>query len=99
MKVVGVSYDSVETLKDFAEEKSIELSLLSDDGSATINAYEIRNEDMDGKKYGDHDLSGVPHPGTFVVNSEGVITAKLFLRRYQQRHSVDELLEAAKAVE
>jgi len=94
MKVVGISYDSVETLKTFSDAKSIEMTLLSDEGSNTINAFGIRNEDMDGKR-----MEGIPHPGTFVVNADGVITAKLFVGGYRMRHSVDELVDAAKAVE
>jgi len=99
MKVVAISYDPVDTLKGFSDGKEIEFPLLSDEGSKTIDAFGIRNEMMNGKKFGDNDLSGVPHPGTYILNGDGEIKAKLFLKKYQERHSIDELLEAAKSVE
>ncbi len=99
MTVVAISYDPVDTLKGFADKKSLTFPLLSDEGSKTIDAFGIRNEMMNGKKYGDNDLSGVPHPGTYVLDKDGVIKAKLFLKKYQERHSGEELLEAAKAAE
>ena len=99
LTVVGISYDPVETLKGFADKNDIEFPLLSDEGSKTIDAFGIRNEAMDGKKFGDNNLSGVPHPGTYILNKDGEITAKLFLKKYQERHTIDEMLEAAKSVE
>ncbi len=99
MAVVAISYDPVETLKDFSDKKHLTIPLLSDEGSQTIDAYGIRNKAMDGKKFGDNDLSGIPHPGTYVLGKDGVVKAKLFLKKYQERHSPEELIEAAKAVE
>ncbi len=73
--------------------------MLSDEGSKTIDAYGIRNEAMDGKKFGANDLTGIPFPGTYILDKEGVVRAKLFLERYQVRHTAEQLLEAAKTVE
>lgn len=94
--VVGISYDPIETLKKYADSKGIEYSLLSDEGSKTIDAYGIRNMGMEGKKFGPNELTGIPHPGTYILDKEGVIRAKLFLERYQVRHTTDQLIEAAK---
>ncbi len=88
----------MEVLKAFAEKNSITFPLLSDEGNQTIDAYGIRNTEMDGKKYGPNDLSGVPHPGTYIVGQDGTIEAKLFLKKYQERHSNEELIEAIKAL-
>jgi peroxiredoxin len=96
---VAISYDPVETLKGFADERGIEFPLLSDEGSKTIDAFGIRNEAMNGIKFGDNDLTGIPHPGTYILNKDGVIKAKLFLKKYQERHTVDELIEAAEAAQ
>ena len=63
------------------------------------DAYGIRNKAMDGKKYGDNNLEGVPHPGTYILDKDGTVKAKLFVKRYQARHSIEELLEAAKSVD
>ena len=73
--------------------------MLSDEGSKTIDAYGIRNKAMDGKKFGANDLTGIPFPGTYILDKEGVVREKLFLERYQVRHTTEQLLEAAKSVE
>lgn len=98
IRLVGISYDSTETLKKYAEDKGISYLLLSDEGSKTIDAYGIRNKAMDGKKFGSNDLTGIPHPGTYILDKQGIVREKLFLERYQERHATDALLEAAKKV-
>ena len=93
--MVGISYDPVDVLKEFAEKKKIAFPLLSDPESKTIIAYSLKNKEMAGKKFGKVDLDGIPYPGTFLVDQEGVIRAKLFVDGYKDRHSVDELVQAA----
>jgi peroxiredoxin len=66
--------------------------LLSDPESKTIEAYHIRNKAAKGK------AEGVPNPGTFILDREGVIRAKLFLEGYRDRHTTEALLDAAKAI-
>ncbi len=34
---------------------------------------------MNGKKFGNTSLAGVPHPGTFVIDQKGIVRVKLFL--------------------
>ncbi len=97
IKVAGISYDSVEILKAFSDKNTLSFPLLSDAGSKTIDAYGIRNKDMDGKLYGKKPLTGVPHPGTYLVDKGGVVRARLSLEKYQERHSTDALIEAANA--
>lgn len=60
--------------------------LLSDDGSKTIRAYGL------------HFKMGLPHPGTILIDKQGVVRGKLFLEGYRQRHSTEQLLQAAKAL-
>ena len=96
--LVGISYDSVETLKTYSDKNGISFPLLSDEGSKTIDVFGIRNKGMDGKKFGPNDLTGIPFPGTYILDGDGVIRAKLFLERYQVRHTSQELIEAAKRV-
>ena len=92
VQVVGISYDSPEVLKRFCERAKITFPLLSDPDSKTIDAYHIRNEAARGK------AEGVPNPGTFILDREGVIRSKLFLDGYRQRHTTEALIEAAKAI-
>ena len=98
VKVVGISYDSVEVLKGFADKRKIEFPLLSDPESRTILAYSLKNNETAGKKFGKVDLDGVPYPGTILIGRDGVIRAKLFVDGYKDRHSTDELLKAAEAL-
>jgi peroxiredoxin len=93
IQLVGISYDEPEVLKRFSEQSKITFPLLSDPGSRTIDAYHIGNAAAVGK------AQGVPHPGTFLLDREGVIRAKLFLEGYRDRHTTDELVKAAKDFE
>ena len=95
IKVVGISYDSVEELKAFADKRKVTFPLLYDPGSKTIGAYALKNAEMAGKKFREIDLDGVPYPGTVLVDTDGVVRAKLFVDGYKDRHSVDELIAAA----
>jgi len=92
VQVVGISYDNPAVLKKFSDGAKITFPLLSDPESKTIDAYHIRNEAAKGR------AEGVPNPGTFVVDREGVIRAKLFLEGYRDRHTTEALVEAAQAV-
>lgn len=94
LQVVGISYDSPEVIKKFANSHSIAFPLLSDPESRTINAYHIRNTDAD-----DGQIKGVPHPGTFVVDDKGIVRAKLGREGYKERHSSMDLINAAKALD
>ena len=96
VQIVGISYDSIEVLKSFAEKQKITFSLLSDPESKTIAAYALKNKEMEGQEFGKIKLDGVPYPGTLLVDRNGIVRAKLFLDDYRQRHSVAELVEAAK---
>ena len=89
-RIVGISYDSVPILKRFAERDSISYPLLSDAGSKTIAAYGILNKEAPDR------VRGIPYPGTFIIDRNGVIRAKLFLEGYRERHAVEALLEALK---
>ncbi len=91
IKIVGISYDSVEVLKAFADKEKITFPLLSDPESKTIAAYSLKNKEAEGKGKSD----GVPYPGTIIVDSEGVIQSKLFVEGFLLRHSTEELVKAA----
>jgi peroxiredoxin len=89
-QMVAISYDSSAVLKRFAAKSAITYPLLSDAGSKTIDAYGIRNKEAPER------VSGIPYPGTFVIDRKGVIRAKLFLDGYKERHAIDALLQALK---
>lgn len=91
--MVAISYDPTEVLKRFSEKNEIEYPLLTDEGSKVIDAFGIRNTAMDGKMYGKNDLTGIPFPGSYVLDKDGVILGKIFLERYQERHATAALIE------
>ncbi len=94
VKVVGISYDSVDVLKKFADRQKITFPLLSDPDSKTIAAFALKNKEAAGKNR----LDGVPYPGTLLVDSDGVVRAKLFVDGYRERHSVAELVKLAETL-
>ncbi len=89
-QLVAISYDSAAILKHFSANSGITYSLLADPASKTIDAYGIRNKEAPER------WSGIPHPGTFIVDTKGVIRAKLFLEGYKERHAPEALIEALK---
>jgi peroxiredoxin len=89
-QVVGISYDSVDKLKRYAERSRITFPLLSDAGSKTIDAYDIRYKEAP------PELSGFARHATFILDQNGVIRAKLFQLSYQERPAVDALINALK---
>ena len=90
-QLVAISYDSADILKRFAEKNTITYPLLSDVGSKTIDAYGIRNKEAPER------FSGIPYPGTFIVGSNGIIRSKLVLEGYQERHTVEALVQALRS--
>ena len=89
IQIVGISYDSLKVLKGFADKEKISFPLLSDPDSKTIKAYGVLNERGRGRQ------EGVPHPGTFLVGSDGIV--KAFLPgTVRERHPTQDLIEAAK---
>jgi peroxiredoxin len=90
-QVVGISYDSVEKLKAYAERSKVSFPLLSDEDSTTIDAYHVRSKDAP------PDKDGFARHTTFVIDREGVIRAKLFQLSFQERPAVNNLINAIKA--
>ena len=78
--------------RSFPTASKITFPLLSDPDSKTIDAYHIRNKAAKGK------AEGVPQPGTFILDREGVIRASSFLEGFRERHTTEELVKAATAV-
>lgn len=89
-QLVAISYDSTTVLNRFAAKNSITYPLLSDADSKTIDAYGIRNREAPER------WRGIPHPGTFIVGTNGVIHSKLFLEGYRERHTTEALIQALK---
>jgi peroxiredoxin len=86
--VAVVTYDPPAVMADFAARRGITLPLLSDRGSAVIRAYGILNTTVDPSSRN----MGIPFPGTFLLDRQGVVTARFFEEAYQERHTVASIL-------
>ena len=78
----------MEILQDFSERHGIRYALLADPDSAVIEAFGIRNTNVKKGSFGD----GIPFPGTYVVDADGVVTEKIFEKSFRQRQSAETLL-------
>ena len=76
----------------FAADKGITFPLLSDPDSEVIDALGIRNTLVDPD---DHPYAGIPFPGTYVLDAEGVVIAKFFDEHLGVRANSVELIRAA----
>lgn len=94
ISVVAMTYDSVEMLKTVEEDEGIEFTLLHDEDITHVNAYGILNTDYepDSRAY------GVPYPGIFLLDTEGVIQFKFAEARYQDRPDFAYVVEAAETM-
>ena len=96
IRVYGISYDSPEALKRFADQHSISYDLLADVGSNVIREFGILSTLIDPEKESiGANIYGVPYPGTYVVDEDGVVTEKFFNRHYATRESAGTILDKA----
>ena len=96
----AISYDAVDILAAFAAEHDITYPLLSDDGSRVMRELGLINERVqdDHAVYGikpDPRHVGLPYPGVFVLDGNGVITDKRFHDSYRERETGGSLVAQA----
>ena len=96
--VFAISYDSVEVLSGFAEKFGIHFPLLADEGSVVIRRLGLLNE-----RVAEHhafygvpmrdDVWGVPYPGSFILDEQGVVVERRFTDSYRVRETAIGVLE------
>jgi AhpC/TSA family/Disulphide bond corrector protein DsbC len=86
--VAALSYDSVGTLKSFADRHHITYPLLSDPDSTIIRAFDIFNETT---KPGTLTY-GIPYPGIYVIDAQGRVVSKYFEDDYKERVATADIL-------
>jgi peroxiredoxin len=86
--VAAISYDSVGTLKNFADRQKITYRLLSDPDSKIIRAFGILNESINPGAL----TYGIPYPGVYVVDVQGRVVSKYFEDDYRERQSTADIL-------
>ncbi len=89
--VYALSYDEPEALADFAAKHGITFTFLSDPDSEVITEFGILNTLIPPD---DHPWHGIPFPGAYIIDSEGIIRSKFFEGRLAIRASGDQLLRA-----
>ncbi|WP_196137229.1 peroxiredoxin family protein [Aliikangiella sp. G2MR2-5] len=88
-KMVGISYDSVETLNTFSKSMNIAFPLLADQKAKTVRRFKVLNKDY---KLGDKHY-GIPYPGVMVISPDGELKDKYFYKGYKKRITAESLLE------
>lgn len=92
INVYALSYDEQDALADFRDAYDISYPLLSDPESEIIRQFGILNTLISAD---DHPWFGIPFPGAYVANSEGIITHKFFENNLALRAGPEMLLRAA----
>lgn len=92
IKLYAISYDELDALREFSEHHGITFDLLADRGSKVIRQYGILNHHVTEEQVPFH---GVPFPGTYLVDEDGIVTAKAFHSNLAQRESPEGLIDAA----
>lgn len=86
--LVSLSYDKPETLAEFAKEKGIGYTMLSDPGSKMIDALNLRDPQYEAGSF----AYGVPRASILVLAPDGTVKAKYVAADYRSRPSNDEVL-------
>ena len=88
VRIAGISYDSRQILKNFADQHGIGFPLLSDPDSDVIRRFGIFNTNIaPGLR-----AHGVPHPVEYLVAPDGIIIRKYFVANYQHRVTASEVV-------
>ncbi len=93
-----MSYDSPEQLGAFVDEHDVTYDLLSDADSAVIREFGILNTLIspdDPEQAAGRSFYGVPFPGVYVTDENGVVTEKFFHRHYATRESAGTIRDSA----
>lgn len=86
--LVSVSYDKPQKLADFAADKAIHFTMLSDPGSKLIDALGLRDPQYAVGSF----AHGVPRPTVLVLAKDGTVKAKYVDADYRSRQSNEQVL-------
>lgn len=89
--VATMTYDSLETLKAAEEDYGVEFAMLRDEDTKHVSALGILNKQYEPG----HRAYGIPEPGIFLVNKEGVVRFKFAEQDYRMRPDFSLVLDAA----
>ncbi|MCP4084182.1 MAG: peroxiredoxin family protein [Actinomycetia bacterium] len=90
IKLYAVSYDDTEALGAYVGASGVEFTMLSDVDSDVINRYGVLNTLV---QPDDVPFYGVPLPGFFLLDEDGMIVDKLFTRHFANREGIETVAE------
>ena len=90
IKLYAISYDDAEAIATFAKDQHIPYPLISDVDSTAIRDFGVLNDSIDPS---DPMLYGMPYPGVFVCDGDGIVTGKIFHESYKMRDSAEILVD------
>lgn len=79
--VAVITYDSPQAIGNFSDRLGIVVPILSDPDSRIIKDFGILNTNIPTTSF----QYGIPFPGTYIIDTKGVVTAKYFEDNYRQR--------------
>lgn len=91
-EIFAISNDTVDRLAEFSDRHGIEFSLLSDEASEVIRAFGILNTLIEPGEGKHMRWYGIPYPGTYVTDSNGIVIDKDFHQHHARRLSGRALL-------
>lgn len=92
VQVAVITYETPETNQKFSDQYSVKYPILSDTESRHIKAWGLLNEAY---KAGSR-AYGIPHPGIFLVDRNGIIFNKFAEEGYVNRPVLEIVINAAK---
>ncbi len=95
-KLYILSYDEADALADYKKAHGATFTMLSDPDSEVIQSFGILNTTI---AEDDHPWYGIPYPGVYVTDSEGIITQKFFENNFTVRPGAEQLIAAVKGDE
>lgn len=86
-----ITYDSPETLASFETDNEVSYTLLSDTGSAMIDAFALRNAEVTaGSRF-----DGIPHPAIVWISNDGMVRGFMREEGFKDRPPTEALPEIA----
>ena len=85
---MAISYDTPEVIRHAAERLKISNPLLADTNTEIIRAFGILNTNIPE----DHEWYGVPFPGMYIVDTDGIVQSKYFEEDHRERYTANSIL-------
>jgi len=94
LNVAAFSIDPNEVALKFTKKHSINYPLMQDKEGKLGIQLGIRNEDYPPG----HRAYGIPHPGIYLLDKQGIIQGKFAEENYRDRPAFEDILQAAKTL-